>query len=132
MFPELSPTEIKFSYTNGFACAMTCKATKSKFNIGYNTNKPLYYAVLGHELMHFAQEFTKIPSGEAACDVYTLARSNLFTDYPPSYIDLPPKVIENWSNYAHDVQKLCVESLEVRKHNKMYIKWLKKEIGKLV
>ena len=131
-FPELNPKEIKFSYTKKCACAMTLKATEDKFNIGYNPEFPLYYYVLGHELMHFAQELGNVPHGEKSCDVYTFARSTLFTDLPPGYIPLPIAITINWSKYASDIRLLCIQAIEVRKINKQYIKWVTKEIKKLV
>jgi len=131
-FPELNPKEIKFSYTKNFACAMTLKATEGRFNIGYNPKYPLFYHVLGHELMHFAQEFGDVPHGEKSCDVYTLARSELFTDRPPGYLPIPSAIIDNWPYYAIDIRNLCIQAIEVRKTNKQYIKWVTKEIQKLV
>lgn len=131
-FPELHPKTIKFSYTKGFARAMTLKATETTYNIGYNPEKPLYYYVLGHELMHFAQVFSEIPHGEKSCDVYTLARSELFLDNPPCYIDLPAEIENYWDNYAKDVRNLCIDAIEIRKTNRQYIKWVVKEIKKLV
>lgn len=121
-FPELNPKEIKFSYTKNYACAMTLSTTKDKFNIGYNPKYPLFYNVLGHELMHFAQEFGDVPHGEKSCDVYTLARSELFTDRHPGYIPLHQGIIDNWPYYAIDIHKLCIQAIEVRKTNKQYIK----------
>jgi hypothetical protein len=131
-FPELNPKEIKFSYTKHIACAMTLSTTKDKFNIGYNPRYPLFYNVLGHELMHFAQEFGDVPHSEKSCDVYTLARSELFTDDSPGYIPLPIEIVTTWSKYAADVRDLCIQAIEVRKTNKQYIKWVTKEIRKLV
>ena len=131
-FPELNPKEIKFSYTSNIACAMTQKATEDKFNIGYNPKYPLFYNVIGHELMHFAQEFGDVPHGEKSCDVYTLARSELFTDCSPGYIPLPIEIVTSWSKYAADVRQLCIKAIEVRKTNKQYIKWVTKEIKKLI
>lgn len=131
-FPELHPKVIKFSYTSNFACAMTLKATEDTYNIGYNPNESLYYGVLGHELMHFAQLYGKIPHGEKSCDVFTMARSELFMDHPPCYLIKGNEVYDNWSKYAADVRQLCIQAIEVRKTNKQYIKWVTKEIRKLV
>lgn len=111
---------------------MTLKATRDTYNIGYNPKTPLYYSVLGHELMHFAQLYSKIPHGEKACDVFSIARSELFTDYPPSYLSLRNEICNNWSEYAHNVRKLCIKAIEIRENNRFYLKWVIKEINKLV
>ena len=131
-FPELNPKEIKFSYTKHIACAMTLKATEDKFNIGYNPQYDLYYYAIAHELMHFAQLFGDVPHGEKSCDVYTFARSELFTDRPPAYIPMSDTIKFHWSEYAAEVRQLCIQAIEVRKTNKQYIKWVTKEIRKLI
>ena len=73
----------------------------------------------------------KIPSGEKQCDIWTLARHELFCDDPPTYLRLPRVMRESWPAYAPAVRALCMTAIEKRLSYRRYIHWLEGEIRKL-
>jgi len=101
----------------------------------------LTYQTIGHELTHLVQGlslgnqpgagYERIPSGETQCDIWTLARHELFCDDPPTYIKLPPLMRELWPNYAAAVRRLCVAAIDKRRVLRPYIRWLESEIATL-
>ena len=49
-------------------------------------------------------------SPETQCDIWTLARSELFCDDAPTYLRMPRAVRDNWRHYAGRVRSLCVRN----------------------
>jgi hypothetical protein len=144
-FPELQGLTITVGVTrtNLGSAVLLRKASETKLTIRLNVRK-LSYQTIGHEFMHLSQGLarerielrrgpaTKIPSGEKQCDVWTLARSQLFCDDPPTYLRLPKEVRENWRRYARSIRSLCVAAIIRRETNRFYIRWLETEIRRLV
>jgi hypothetical protein len=106
--------------------------------------RKLTYQTIGHELTHLLQglayahrssarsaDFTKIPSGEKQCDIWTLARHELFCDDAPTYLRLPRVMRESWPAYAAAVRALCIQAIDKRKSHRCYIHWLEAEIRAL-
>jgi hypothetical protein len=102
------------------------------------------YQTIGHELTHLVQGLSRgdrrrrlsadkapIPSGEKQCDIWTLARDNLFCDDAPTYLRMPRVMREQWFDYADAVRRLCVAAVEKRRNYRFYIRWLESEIRKL-
>ena len=69
-----------------------------------------------------------IPTGEIACDVWTIARSDLFLDEPPGYLDVGRRVLLSWKLHRNRVRRLCIEAIEHRKVQRHYIRWLTAEL----
>jgi hypothetical protein len=69
-----------------------------------------------------------VPEGEVQCDIWTLARSQLFLDEMPGYLDVHPVTEKEWSRHAAKVHQLCRRALEVRQSNRRYIVWLKNSL----
>ena len=144
-FPELQGLTITVGVTrtNLGSAVLLRKASEIKLTIRLNVRK-LSYQTIGHEFMHLSQGLarerielrrgpaTKIPSGEKQCDVWTLARSQLFCDDPPTYLRLPKEVRENWRRYARSIRSLCMAAIIRRETNRFYIRWLEAEIRRLV
>lgn len=84
------------------------------------------YFTIGHELTHLLQTpgLGVVPDGEVQCDIWTLARSDLFLDERPSYLEVPC-TDEDWRHHARRVRGLCERAIEVRRTNRRYIVWLK-------
>lgn len=142
-FPELRDLEIRIGHT------------KTKLGVAFIPTRfrlPLYirlrirgltYNTIGHELTHLLQGLTKLPppkrmppweplpGGETQCDIWTLARSELFCDDAPTYLRMPRAVRENWRNYAGRVRSLCVEAIRQRSRRRTYIRWLEARIAEL-
>lgn len=145
-FPELQGKKITVGYTSahlGSALVPLREEAASKLTIRLKVKK-LTYQTIGHELTHLLQGLSKIhfkagkapkdetiPYGEKQCDIWTLARSNLFCDDAPTYIRLPRAVRENWPSYSKSVRRLCIAALEKRKTHRLYIQWLESRIKAL-
>lgn len=143
-FPELSEKTITVGYTRahlGSASLRYRSATEPRLIIRLKVHK-LTYQTIGHELTHLiqglvrcdrslhkrAQQEEKIPAGEKQCDIWTLARDNLFCDDPPTYLRLPRIVRERWTEYAGSVRGLCIAAIAKRATHRRYIEWLETEI----
>jgi hypothetical protein len=145
-FPELEGRKITVGYTSvhlGSAVVPHSAEGAAKLTIRLRVKK-LTYNTIGHELTHLLQSLLRfqsdgnqpkdrqrIPCGEKQCDVWTLARSDLFCDDAPTYIKLPRAVRENWPAYARSVRRLCMAAVEKRKSYRLYIRWLEAQIKNL-
>ena len=65
-----------------------------------------------------------VPAGEVRCDVWTLARSELFLDDPPTYLCHQLWTRSNWPRHARRVRELCIEAINGRRTNRRYLMWL--------
>ncbi len=143
-FPELKDKKITVGYTSahlGSALVPLRPDAAEKLTIRLKV-KTLTYNTIGHELTHLLQGLSKIhfkagaavetiPYGEKQCDIWTLARSQLFCDDAPTYIRLPRPIRENWPAYAQSVRRLCIAALEKRKTHRLYMQWLEARIKAL-
>jgi len=136
LFPELNAERIEVGLTRAPFCYAIAKTNmEDRIKIVLNPRYPLTYFTLGHELTHFVQHIdeeetgTDIPYGEVQCDVWTIARDELFLDLPPFYLRLPKEIECNWSLYADQVRALCIAAIDVRKNGtRRYLKWLEHEL----
>lgn len=78
-FPEHQDMELRVGLTKTAAG----KARKSAILLNPDM---LNYFTIGHELMHLSQDKRLAPHGEVQCDVWTLARAELFLDEMPTYL----------------------------------------------
>ena len=145
-FPELDGRVITVGYTRkhlGSATVTYRKGVVSGLVIRLKVRK-LTYQTIGHELTHLLQGLAhvarsraraadpaKIPSGEKQCDIWTLARHELFCDDAPTYLRLPRALRESWPAYAAVVRELCIDAIDKRKSHRRYIQWLEAEIRAL-
>ena len=146
-FPELNGRTITVGYTRkhlGSASIIFRDGKIARLIIRLKVRK-LTYQTIGHELTHLVQalvrrdrphidpiDLPKIPYGEKPCDIWTLARHELFCDDPPTYIKMPRIMRERWLDYAGPVRRLCIAAIEQRITHRFYIQWLEAEVGKLV
>ena len=145
-FPELNGKMITLGYTRrhlGSASIIYRRGRIARLIIRLKVRK-LSYQTIGHELTHLVQalalrdhpptdsvDLPKIPSGEKQCDIWTLARHELFCDDPPTYIKMPRIMRERWLDYAEPVRRLCIAAIQQRITRRLYIQWLETEVGKL-
>lgn len=145
-FPELYGRVITVGCTRkhlGSATVTYRKGVVSGLAIRLKVSK-LSYQTIGHELTHLLQGLAhptrararaadpaKIPSGEKQCDIWTLARHELFCDDAPTYLRLPRAMREAWPAYAPVVRALCIRAIDKRKSHRRYIQWLEAEIRAL-
>lgn len=135
LFPELHPKIIKFGLrTRATAIAHTYGFVENQdfMLIGINPIEKLYYYILGHELTHFLQKIANIPAGEKQCDIWTIIRSELFTDRHPHYIDISSAIKKDWDTYKSEVRKLCIEAIKIRNKKRCYIAWLEEKIAEKI
>jgi len=139
-FPELQGKVITIGYTRAhLGSALIPRDSEAELTIRLKVRK-LSYNTIGHELTHLVQGLShlssslidgRIPSGEKQCDIWTLARSELFCDEAPTYLKLPPVIRANWPSYACSVRALCVAAIAKRATYRLYIRWLEEQIHKL-
>jgi hypothetical protein len=143
-FPELKGQTITVGYTSahlGSALVPLREEAAARLTIRLKVKK-LTYNTIGHEFTHLLQGLSKIhfkagkaseamPFGEKQCDIWTLARSPLFLDDPPTYIRLPRKLREDWPRYARTVRRLCIAALKKRRTHRLYMQWLEAKIKDL-
>ncbi len=142
-FPELRNLEVRVGHTRT-KLGVAFIPTQSRLPLYIRLRvRGLTYNTIGHELTHLLQGLTKLPSpdgavpweplpgGETQCDIWTLARSDLFCDDAPTYLRMPRAVRENWRNYAGRVRSLCLEAIRQRSHRRTYIRWLESRIAEL-
>ena len=143
-FPELDGQQITVGVTRKHLGSATVIYRKSKIMrlIIRLRVRQVTYQTIGHELTHLVQGLARgdraaktdpkrIPTGEKQCDIWTLARHPLFCDDPPTYINMPRVMRENWVDYANSVRGLCITAIEKRATQRQYIRWLEEEIRKL-
>lgn len=141
-FPELSGRVITVGYTRahlGSATVAYRRGVSVQLTIRLRARK-VTYQTIGHELTHLVQGLSggaareapagtaKIPSGEKPCDIWTLARHELFCDDPPTYLRLPRVIRERWGDYSREVRRLCITAIENRGRRRLYIRWLETRI----
>jgi len=139
-FPELQDEVVCVGWiaprgwARGSCCitsSTTCTNRKLKINLQPNERN----FTIAHEFTHLLQarkkEELQIPSGERACDVWTLTRlpSELLDDYP-SYIG-NYLMRKRWGSIKLQVRELAFYAIEIRKTKRRYIRWLEDEIKKL-
>jgi hypothetical protein len=147
-FPELDGATITVGYTRkhlGSATVIYRDGTIAGLIIRLRARR-VSYQTIGHELTHLVQglahgdrarragdscRHSKVPSGEQQCDIWTLARDPLFCDDAPTYIKLPRRIRENWMEYAERVRRLCIDAIDKRRTNRLYIRWLENELERL-
>jgi len=140
LFPELQGKVITVGYTRAhLGSALIPRDIEAELTIRLKVRK-LSYNTIGHELTHLVQGLShldfseigeRIPSGEKQCDIWTLARSELFCDEAPTYLKLPPVIRANWPQYARSVRTLCIVAIEKRVTFRLYISWLEEQIHQL-
>lgn len=142
-FPELADRVITVGYTKTKAgVALIPLEAHVPLHIRLHV-RGLNYNTIGHEMTHLIQGVSRfpgalggafrepLPGGETQCDIWTLARSDLFCDKAPVYLRLPGTVRDHWPDYAGAVRRLCLEAIEKRPTHRTYIRWLESQIMSL-
>lgn len=138
LFPELDAERLEVGLLSApFTYAAAKTNLKDRIKIVINPRYSVTHFMLGHELTHFVQHLDdeetglKIPYGEIQCDVWTLARDELFLDKQPFYLKLPNYIYDHWWRYSKLVRKRCIDAIEIRKTKSHYLKWLEHELFEL-
>jgi hypothetical protein len=147
-FPELQDEVIYVGWIapRGWArgsCCISSSSTSSSSSSTASANKKMKISLqpnernftIAHEFTHLLQarkkEDLQIPSGERACDVWTLTRLPLeFLDDYPTYIG-SYLMRKRWDIIKPQVRELAFSAIEIRRTKRQYIAWLEAEIKKL-
>ena len=131
-FPELAARTITVGLTK--TCAGTAEAAQMLIRLNVRRHTPVSYFTIGHELTHLLQSagLRVVPDGEVQCDVWTLARSELFLDDQPTYLCKRLWSRSNWPDHAEAVRALCIQAIEMRRTNRRYLMWLNAAIEQRV
>lgn len=126
-FPELGDRTITVGLTS--AKGIEGLAWPKEMFVRLNVRRRLSYFTIGHELTHLLQRpgLGIVPAGEVQCDIWTLARSELFLDAKPSYLEVACRSRE-WPRHAVAVRQLCQQAVQVRPQNRRYILWLRSQL----
>lgn len=129
-FPELSEHAIRIGLNRSKHLHGSADIESMTIRLNPRLRGGVTYGTIGHELTHLLQKpgLGLVPNGEEQCDIWTLARSDLFLDDAPCYLcsDLWTKKI--WPAHASTIRSLCRQAIEVRKTNRRYKMWLEREI----
>jgi len=131
-FPELAARSITVGLTK--SCAGTAEAAQMLIRLNVRRHTPVSYFTIGHELTHLLQSagLRVVPDGEIQCDVWTLAKSELFLDDQPTYLCKRLWSRRNWPAYSKAVRALCIQAIERRRTNRRYLMWLNAAIEERV
>lgn len=140
LFPELGDRVVTVGYTRSKAgVALIPLGADVPLHIRLSV-RGLSYNTIGHELTHLVQGISRfpgtsapglawpLPGGETQCDIWTLARGELFCDEAPVYLRIPGAVRDNWMVHAQAVRRLCIEAIRKRPTHRTYIRWLESQI----
>jgi hypothetical protein len=122
-FPELDDITVKV----GITLNADGKADLQGRAVYFRSRNVSHY-VIGHELTHLLQEIQGLPKSERSCDIFTMARTVLFCDESPNYVNVPKEMLnENrfiLDHYREFVHKTARSAAALRRAGKrFYISW---------
>jgi hypothetical protein len=129
-FPELKQKHVRVGLTNKRWLDGYADGEDFCIRLNVRRRNGVSYFTIGHELTHLLQKpgLGTVPEGEVQCDIWTLARSKLFLDEMPGYLDVHPVTEKDWARHAARVHRLCRRALEVRQSNRRYIVWFRESL----
>lgn len=127
-FPELADQTITVGLNTSRRLHGSAIAERMLIRLNASRRRVSYFTI-GHELTHLLQKpgLGTVPAGEVQCDIWTLARGELFLDDQPTYLRLPCGRRE-WWRHASLIRRFCLEALAQRLENRCYIAWLERRI----
>ena len=129
LFPELGDEPVTFGLTTSRWLDGLAIPEERFIRLNPFRRRMVTYFTIGHELTHLLQPpgLPLIPSGEVQCDIWTLARDELFLDEKPPYLQVNCDG-RAWRRHAHAVRRLCRQAIDVRSRNRQYIVWLRRQL----
>jgi len=127
-FPEIGGTPIRVGLTrvaNGMAVP---GGNEIWLNPGHTS-----YHTIAHEFVHLLQRGGGVPRGERSCDVHSLARHWTLNDEAPSYVKIPPRLLQIDGKLtptaARIVYEVACEALDRRQlGTRRYIAWFEERL----
>ena len=129
-FPELGNHSIMIGLNRSDELHGSADSRNMTIRLNPRLRGGVTYATIGHELTHLLQKpgLGIVPYGEEQCDIWTLARSELFLDDRPFYLCAHLWKKRTWPSYAGAVRLLCLEAIQIRQTNRRYKAWLEQAI----
>lgn len=129
LFPELQDRQIKCGFIRkGSRLAGAARSWAHPQQIALQPHASS--TTIAHELTHLLQG-NGVPHGEKACDIWAVSRlAAEMADEQPYYI-LRHWRRERWLRNKESVRQLCLQAIEVRRTNRVYIKWLSGQLRQL-
>jgi len=129
-FPELRSYTLKVGLVMHSDVHGNADSRNKVIRLNTRAKSGTTYFTIAHELTHLLQRpgLGIVPYGEIQCDIYTLARSSLFTDDMPTYLPGLSCKKREWIHHATAIREMCIEAIEVRKVRRTYIAWLSRAI----
>lgn len=126
-FPELAGKHLRYRWAPKL---LSSRAYVSNDVLSFAEQTPSYH-IIAHETMHVVQGIRLgVPCGERSCDLYTIARHDLFNDSPPCYLRIP--VFDTISMYEivkPVMRPLAIQAIEERaRGNRQYLIWWERRI----
>jgi hypothetical protein len=126
-FPELAGKHLRYRWAPKL---LSCTAYVSGDVLSFAQQTPSYH-VIAHETMHVVQGLrVGVPCGERSCDLWTIARADLFNDVPPCYLRVP--VFDTISMYRAVkpvMRPLALQAIEERaRGNRRYLVWWERRV----
>ncbi|MBI4475179.1 MAG: hypothetical protein HY646_21115 [Acidobacteria bacterium] len=140
LFRKIEHTTLQFPELQGYTLTVglvvnarvhgSAEAASMVIRLNTRERSGMTYFTIAHELTHLLQKpgLGTVPNGEVQCDIFTLARSALFTDDLPTYLPGLRCGKREWRYHATAIRHLCVEAVELRKTRRTYIAWLTEAI----
>ncbi len=130
-FPKLSG-KFKVGYTDSYNGVAVGNKSDQNYDYYIRLTKNVSLYTIAHEFTHLIQRKTQIPSGERQCDIWTIARTPKYLDSPPTYLEIPNPIKDNWCQHNTQIHKIAKKAIKKRNNGKhAYIKWFEKEIKNL-
>jgi hypothetical protein len=129
-FPEFKDHTITVGLNRTTGLHGSADARNMRIRLNPRRRVGVTYFTIGHELTHLLQKpgLGIVPYGEEQCDIWTLARSELFLDDRPTYLCYRLWNKDNWPQHARTVRALCLRAIDLRKTNRRYKIWLERAI----
>src|SRR5262245_32527244 len=114
-FPELSGRTITIGVNRSRNLHGSADSRKMTIRVNPRLKGGVTFATIGHELTRLLQKpgLGIVPYGEEQCDIWTLARSDLFLDDMPFYLCSHLWKPKTWPHHANAIRSLCVQAIEV-------------------
>jgi len=128
-FPEIGGVPIRVGLTH----AASGMAVPGGNEIWLNPGRTSYHTI-AHEFVHLLQRGGGVPRGERSCDVHSLARHWTLNDEAPSYVNIPPRLLQIDGKLtptaARIVYEVACEALDRRQTGtRRYIAWFEERLA---
>jgi len=129
-FPELQPYTLKVGLVMHSDVHGNADSRNMLIRLNTRARSGTTYFTIAHEFTHLLQKpgLGIVPYGEIQCDIFTLARSSLFTDDMPTYLPGLSCKKREWIHHAAAIREMCIEAIQVRTVQRTYIAWLSRAI----